>query len=110
MPDLLVDRDAESLRPYAWMCYNFECIYPLVIWGLKLFAADERFNVPQVGLTGVPLRLAFGWAYYHFILEDGAQLPDKALSLKVAPHYRGTGLSAGNGTPRSRSRTTTCYR
>jgi len=65
VPDLLVDRDAESLCPYAWMCYNFERTYPLVIWGLKLFAhtgrgaPDERFDVPQAGLTDVPLHIAF---------------------------------------------------
>jgi len=86
VPDLLVDRDAESLRPYAWMCYNFERTYPLVIWGLKLFAADERFNVPQAGLTGVLLHVAFSWAYHHFILKDGALLPERELTVKIAPY------------------------
>ena len=85
-PDLLVDRDAESLRPYAWMCYNFERTYPLVIWGLKLFAVDEQFNVPQAGLTGVPLHMAFSWAYHHFILKDGALLPERELTVKIASH------------------------
>lgn len=84
VPDLLVDRDAETLRPYAWMCYNFERTYPLVIWGLKLFAADERFNVPQAGLAGVPLHVAFSWAYHHFILRDGALLPGKEMAVKVS--------------------------
>jgi hypothetical protein len=31
------------------------------------------FDVPQTGLTAVPLREAFSWAYAHFILED--QMP-----------------------------------
>jgi len=91
VPDLLVDRDAESLRPYAWMCYNFERTYPLVIWGLKLFAhtgrgtTDEPFNVPQAGLTDVPLHIAFSWAYHHFILQDGALLPERERTVKIAP-------------------------
>jgi len=86
VPDLLVDRDADSLRPYAWMCYNFERTYPLVIWGLKLFVDDERFNVPQAALTGVPLHVAFSWAYHHFILQDGALLLDRELTVEIAPH------------------------
>ena len=32
--------------------------------------ADERFDVPQAGLTDVPLHEAFSWAYVHFILEE----------------------------------------
>jgi hypothetical protein len=84
VPDLLMDRIAESLRPYAWMCYNFERTYPLVIWGLRLFAADEHFNVPQAGLTNVPLHLAFSWAYHHFILQDGALLSEQELSAETA--------------------------
>ena len=86
VPDLLVDRDAETLRPYAWMCYNFERTYPLVIWGLKLFAADEKFNVPQADLTDVPLHVAFSWAYHHFLLEDGSLLADRELPLTIVPH------------------------
>jgi len=86
VPDLLVDRDADTLHPYAWMCYNFERTYPLVIWGLKLFAAEERFNVSQADLTDVPLHVAFSWAYHHFILQDGALLPDRELTVKIAPH------------------------
>ena len=84
VPDLLMDRDAESLRPYAWMCYNFERTYPLVIWGLRLFAADEHFNVPQAGLTDVPLHIAFSWAYHHFILQDGALLSEPELNVEPA--------------------------
>lgn len=86
VPDLLVDRDAESLRPYAWMCYNFERTYPLVIWGLKLFATDEHFNVPQAGLTDVPLHMAFSWAYHHFILQDSIPLPEREQTVKTASH------------------------
>lgn len=85
VPDLLVDRDARSLRPYAWLCYNFERTYPLVIWGLRLFMADERFHVPQAGLIGVPLHVAFSWAYHHFILQDGDLLPDRELIVQIAP-------------------------
>ena len=95
VPDLLVDRDAESLRPYAWMCYNFERTYPLVIWGLKLFAAGEQFNVPQAGLTGVPLHVAFSWAYHHFILKDGALLPERELTIKI-PSYDYTRVALGH--------------
>jgi hypothetical protein len=86
VPDLLADRDANSLRPYAWMCYNFERTYPLVIWGLKLFMSDERFNVPQAGLTGVPLHVAFSWAYHHFVLQDGALLPAMEQTVTIASH------------------------
>ena len=84
VPDLLIDRDAESLRPYAWMCYNFERTYPLVIWGLRLFVADEHFNVPQAGLTDAPLHTAFSWAYHHFILQDIIPLPEREQTVKTA--------------------------
>ncbi|MFQ5342537.1 MAG: hypothetical protein ACE5F6_13415 [Anaerolineae bacterium] len=84
VPDLLIDRDAESLRPYAWMCYNFERTYPLVIWGLKLCATDEQFNVPQAGLRGVPLHVAFSWAYHHFILQDGDLLSERGTTIETA--------------------------
>jgi hypothetical protein len=86
VPDLQIDRDARSLRPYAWMCYNFERTYPLVIWGLRLLAADERFDVPQAGLIGVPLHIAFSWAYHHFILEDGALLSERESTVRAASH------------------------
>ena len=86
VPDLLIDRDAESLRPYAWMCYNFERTYPLVIWGLRLFVADEHFNVPQAGLTDVPLHMAFSWAYHHFIFQDSIPLPEREQTVKTASH------------------------
>ena len=75
VPDLLVDRDADSRQPYAWMCYNFERTYPLVIWGLKLFMDHEKFNVPQADLLNVPLHVAFSWAYHHFVLQDNTQSP-----------------------------------
>lgn len=78
VPDLSVDRDTETLQPYAWMCYNFERTYPLIIWGLKLFMADELFDVPQAGLTNMPLHAVFSWAYYHFVLKDGTRLPRDA--------------------------------
>ena len=84
VPDLLVDRDADTLLPYAWMSYNFERTYPLIIWGLKLFADDERFNVPQAGLNGVALHVAFSWAYHHFVLQDGALLLDTELTVKTS--------------------------
>jgi len=40
--------------------------------------ADERFDVPQAGLTDVPLHEAFSWAYAHFILEDEMPQPARA--------------------------------
>lgn len=75
VPDLLVDRDADSRQPYAWMCYNFERTYPLVIWGLKLFMDQEKFTVPQADLVSVPLHVAFSWAYHHFVLQDNTPTP-----------------------------------
>jgi len=55
------------------MSSSFEKTYPLVIWALKFYMADELFDVPQAGLTAAPLHEAFSWAYAHFILED--QMP-----------------------------------
>jgi hypothetical protein len=75
VPDLLVDRDDDSRQPYAWMCYNFERTYPLVIWGLKLFMDNEKFDVPQADLQNVPLHVAFSWAYHHFVLQNNVQSP-----------------------------------
>ena len=75
IPDLLVDYRLKSDQPFAWISYNFHRTYPVVIWGLRLFMSDERFDVPQAGLTNVPLYEAFSWAYKHFILED--TLPDQ---------------------------------
>jgi len=85
IPDFMVDRDAQTRQPYAWMCYNFDKSYPSVIWGLRQFMSDELFNVPQANLTAVPLHVAFSWAYYHFILEDGALLPSRKLVIEVDP-------------------------
>jgi len=68
--DLMVDYDPRTDRPYAFMSSSFEKTYPLVIWALKFHIADELFDVPQAGLTAVPLHEAFSWAYAHFILED----------------------------------------
>jgi len=56
-----------------------------VIWDLKLHGPAERFNVPQANLADVPLCAAFGWAYYHFILEDGARLPQPFTSVEIDP-------------------------
>ena len=70
IPDLMVDLHPDTLRPYCFMSLNFDRTYPSVIWGLRLLMADERFDVPQAGLTDVPLHEAFSWAYAHFILED----------------------------------------
>ena len=50
-------------------------MYPSVIWGLKLLMADESFDVPDAGLTAIPLHDAFSWAYAHFILEDDMPTP-----------------------------------
>ena len=68
--DLMVDYDPRTSRSYAFMSSSFEKTYPLVIWALKFYMADELFDVPQAGLTAVPLHEAFSWAYAHFILED----------------------------------------
>ncbi len=70
--DLMVDYDPRTDKPYAFMSSSFEKTYPLVIWALRLFMAGELFDVPQAGLTAVPLHEAFSWAYTHFILEDQA--------------------------------------
>lgn len=68
--DLMIDVDPRTNRPYAFMCSSFDSTYPLVIWALKLHMHDERFDVPQAGLSDVPLHEAFSWAYTHFLLED----------------------------------------
>ena len=70
IPDLMIDYRVATDRPFAWISYNFHKTYPSVIWGLKLLMADELFDVPQAGLTTVPLYDAFSWAYAHFVLED----------------------------------------
>ena len=70
IPDLMVDYRVGSDRPFAWISYNFHKTYPSVIWGLKLLMADELFDMPQAGLTGVFLHAAFSWAYAHFVSED----------------------------------------
>jgi hypothetical protein len=70
IPDLMVDYRLDAERPFAWISYNFQKTFPVVIWGLKLLMADELFDVSQAGLTAVPLHEAFSWAYAHFILED----------------------------------------
>jgi len=71
--DLMIDYDPGTNKPYCFMSSSFEKTYPLVIWTLKFHMSDELFDVPQAGLTAVPLHEAFSWAYAHFILED--QLP-----------------------------------
>jgi len=92
--DLLVDRDVDSRQPYVWMSYNFERTYPLVIWGLKLFMDDEKFNVPQAGLVNVPLHVAFSWAYHHFVLQDNTQMPkNPAISTSEVYDYTRVVLS-----------------
>jgi len=68
--DLMVDVDPRTNQPYAFMCSSFDKTYPLVIWALKLHMRTERFDVPQAGLSAVPLDEAFSWAYAHFVLED----------------------------------------
>lgn len=80
VPDLLVDRDDDSRQPYAWMCYNFERTYPLVIWGLKLFMDNEKFDVPQADLQNIPLHVAFSWAYHHFVLQNKVQSPKQPVN------------------------------
>lgn len=74
IPDLMVDLHPDTQRPYCFMSLNLHLTYPAVIWGLRLLMPHERFDVPQAGLTNVPLHEAFSWAYTHFVLED--QLPE----------------------------------
>ncbi len=78
--DLMVDYRLEADRPFAWISYNFQKTYPVIIWGLKLLMVDELFDVPQAGLTDVPLHEAFSWAYTHFILEDSLPVLQPAKS------------------------------
>ena len=75
IPDLMVDYRLEAKQPFAWISYNFQKTYPVVIWGLKLLMAGELFDVPQANLAAVPLHEAFSWAYTHFILEDQLPIP-----------------------------------
>jgi len=53
--------------------------------------ADEWFDVPQAGLTDVPLHKAFNWAYAHLILEEEMPQPARAgerasLTCRVLQH------------------------
>ena len=83
--DLMIDLDPADNQPYAFMSTNFDRNYPAVIWGLRAKMSDELFDVPQAQLRAVPLHVAFSWAYYHFILEDGQLLPSRELVIKVDP-------------------------
>ncbi len=84
--DLMIDLDPEDDHPYAFMSANFDQNYPAVIWGLRAKMNDELFDVPQAQLSRVPLHVAFSWAYYHFILEDGKSLPAHELVIQVDPN------------------------
>jgi hypothetical protein len=84
--DLILDFDPEDNQPYCFMSSNFDQNYLSVIWGLKTRMADELFNVPQAHLEAVPLHIAFSWAYYHFILEDGSLLPVRELVVHIDPN------------------------
>ena len=82
----MVDYDPRTKHPYCFMSSNFDHTYPLVIWTLRTQFMDELFDIPQARLRGVPLHVAFSWAYYHFILADGKRLPKNlAASLKRKP-------------------------
>jgi hypothetical protein len=78
IPDLMIDLHPDTHRPYCLMSLNFHKTYPAVLWGLRISMADERFDVPQAGLTDVPLHEAFSWAYVHFILEEEMPQPSRA--------------------------------
>jgi len=82
--DLMVDYHPKTGEPYCFMSLHFHRTYPLVIWALKVYVT-ERFNLPQAGLAGVPLHEAFGWAYHHFILQDGMRLPKPFTAVKLDP-------------------------
>lgn len=73
IPDLMIDLHPDTHRPYCFMSLNFHKTYPAVLWGMRLSIANEQFDVPQAGLTGVSLHEAFSWAYAHFILEDALE-------------------------------------
>jgi hypothetical protein len=75
IPDLMIDLHPDTLRPYCFMSLNFHRTYPAIIWGLHFSMADERFDVPQAGLTDVLLHEAFSWAFAHFILKDKVPQP-----------------------------------
>ena len=82
--DLMVDYYPQTDQPYCFMSLNFHLTYPLVIWALKVYVT-EHFNLPQAGLTDVPLHEAFSWTYYHFILQDGAKLPQPFAKITIDP-------------------------
>ncbi len=84
--DLMMDLDPEDNEPFAFMSPNFDQNYLSVIWGLKTRMANKLFDVPQADLKAVPLYIAFSWAYYHFILEDGKLLPVRELVVYVDPN------------------------
>lgn len=83
--DLMVDLDPEDGWPYCFMSANFHKNYPAVIWGLMARMNDEMFDVPQAQLKSVPLHVAFSWAYYHFVLEDGKSLPAGEWVIRIDP-------------------------
>lgn len=82
--DLMIDYHPKTELPYCFMSSHFQHTYPLVIWALKVYVT-EHFNLPQAGLMDVPLHEAFSWAYYHFILKDGAQLPQPFTKVTINP-------------------------
>jgi hypothetical protein len=86
IPDFLIDLDSESGQPYAFMSANFDKNYPAVIWGIRHQMNDELFDVPQAGLEGVPLHMAFSWAYFHFILQDGSLLASTESFIQIDPN------------------------
>jgi hypothetical protein len=90
VPDLMVDCRLDEERPFAWISYNFDKTYPAVIWGLHFSMSDERFDIPQAGLTNVLLDEAFSWAYAHFVLEDEitpfTNTADSSLTRRVLQH------------------------
>lgn len=81
--DLMTDLDPEDNQPYCFMSTSFDKNYPSVIWGLMARMNTERFDVPQGQLENVPLHVAFSWAYYHFILEDGKLLPSREPVIQI---------------------------
>jgi hypothetical protein len=86
IPDLLIDLDPESGQPHAFMSVNFDKNYPAVIWGIRNQMNDELFDVPQAGREGVPLHMAFSWAYFHFILQDGSLLASTEPFIQIDPN------------------------
>ncbi len=78
IPDLMIDLHPTTQKPYCFMSLNFHKSYPVVIWGLRLLMNEERFDLPQAGLSNISLAEAFSWAYAYFVLEEKSPQPSRS--------------------------------